>query len=85
MFGKMDPKKKALEELMSHLDSRDGEELGEVVKPKGVGIEMTKVEKMGEPDGDEVPGMGSDEGDKASMSEEEIQELIEALQSKLSC
>lgn len=90
MFGKkcgLDPKKKAIEELLGYLDEKDGEELGEVVKPKS--IEVTKIEKSAEPDEEmpEVEGMEKAEGVEGSestkMSEEELAELIEAIQSKL--
>ena len=87
-----DAKKKAIEELMAHLDMKDGEELGSAINPKA--IEVTKIE--GEPDGDEAksPGMhGEPDGDEAApmeaegaepkMSPEEMEELIEAIQSKL--
>jgi hypothetical protein len=85
MFG-MDPKKKALQELMSHLDMKDGKDLGAAMKPKA-GIEVTKIENLGpghtEPDADTSPGMSADGGDKPKMSDDELQELIEAIQSKL--
>lgn len=89
MDGKMDARKRAIEELLAHLDMKDGEELGSVVKPKDVAVEAISVKKPGEPDGDEgmdAPGMapgseGDDSGSK--MSDEELDELIQAIQSKL--
>lgn len=88
MSAMKDPKSKALEELMAYLDQKDGEELGEVIKPKGMGVEVTKVEKIGgehgEPDGDEMTPEGLSDGEaQPGMSDEEMDELIEALQSKL--
>jgi len=88
MFPKADPKKQAIDELMQYLDGKDGEELGEVVKPKGPAIEVAKIEKVGdEPSeahgADDVAKMG--DPSKPEMSDDEIAELIEALQSKLSC
>lgn len=85
---KMDPKKKVLEELMAHLDQKDGEELGQAIKPKGVGLEVMKVEKLGDeselPEGlGEEPALEAAEGSDPKMSPEEIEELIEAIQSKL--
>jgi hypothetical protein len=86
-----DPKKKAIDELMSYLDGKDGEELGSAMKPKDAhGLEVTKIEALGDdgkPEGDEQsPGVMPDEGgegDKPKMSPEEIEELIEALQAKV--
>jgi hypothetical protein len=77
-----DPHKKAIEELMSHLGKKDDEELGEVIKPKGAGIEVTKMEASGDPEVAEEmvetsgDAMGSSE---PKLSDEEIQELIDAL------
>lgn len=95
-------KEKAIQELMSYLDEKDGEELGSVIKPKKAAVEITKIEGgepdgdegmeskspgvHGEPDGDEAMAMmdkGDAEGAEPKMSEEEMEELIEALQSKL--
>lgn len=82
----LDPKKKAIDELMGYLDGKDDEELGSAVKPKGLGVEVTKVEKLGG-EGEEMPEgeeLAAVEGEaKPKMSDEEISELIEALQSKL--
>lgn len=88
MDGMKDPKSKALEELMAYLDQKDGEELGAAVKPQGMGVEVTKIEKLGgehgEPDGDEMKLEGMSDGESsAGMSEDEMDELIEALQAKL--
>ncbi len=81
MGGGMDAKKKALEDLMGHLDGKDGEELGAAVKPKAV--EVTKVGVDADPGSDDGSGaMCEDEG-KGKLSPEEIEEIIEALQSKL--
>lgn len=82
----MDPKKKAIEELMAHLDMKDGNDLGDDMKPKGAAVEVTKIGAMDgdqEPDDDDSPGVMSDGVDKPKMSDEELQELIEAIQSKL--
>lgn len=82
----LDAKKKALEELMAHLDEKDGEELGAAIKPKeepavAVEIEAEKPEGV-EP---EVEGVAEVEGEGSGskMSPEEMEELIEAIQSKL--
>jgi hypothetical protein len=95
MLGKksgFDPKGKAIEELLSHLGMSDDKDLGDAVKPKVASIEVAKIAKpdgQQEPDGDEGMGMpGDQDGDemgakKPEMSDEELQELIEALQSKL--
>jgi hypothetical protein len=89
MFGKpaMDPKKQALQELMAHLDMKDGKDLGDSMKPKGAAIEVAKIGTTdGDQDGDESPGMhpGSmGDGGDSKMSDDELAELIEALQSKL--
>lgn len=89
--GKMDPKRKAIEELMAYLDSKDGEELGEVIKPKAAEVEVTKIDgspEMGaegeEGEKGEKPEILAVEGEaKPEMSEEELSELIEALQHKV--
>lgn len=83
----MNAKKRAIEELMAHLDEKDGEELGAAMKPKEEPVlEVESEEKMpgtgGEPDGDE--GMKVEvEAEGSKMSPEEMEELIEAIQSKL--
>lgn len=78
MIGQMDAKKKALEELMGYLDGKDGEELGGALAPKP---DVAPVEAVGiEPGVEEVAIEGVE---KPELSEEEIAELIEALQSKL--
>lgn len=87
----MDAKDRVLQELMAHLDKKDGDDLGEAMKPKGMGLEVTKIDKIGdEPEdsngdsGEEVsPGMEAQDGSSPKMSDEEMQELIEAIQSKL--
>jgi hypothetical protein len=89
-----DPRKKAIDELMSHLDKSDDDDLSSAMKPKGV--EVTKVGVMGgDDDESQSPGImdqdkdvgdGTTETDSMGgpkLSDEEIQELIEALQSKL--
>lgn len=78
MKGMFDPKKTAIQELLAHLGKHDDEELGEMVKPKDAALEVTKVEADGEPVGAELEVEG-----KPELSDEEISELIEALQSKL--
>lgn len=93
-MGSFDPKKQAIEELMKYLDHRDGQDLGESMKPKGMGVEVTKVQKLGEDgspmteDAEEITESPEEKvlEAKASpeMSDEEMDELIEALQSKLS-
>ena len=88
MNGMKEPKSKAIEELMAYLDGKDGEELGAAIKPKGASIEMTKVEKLGdeghaEPDGDEGAVLEVEGDGSPKMSDEEMDELIQALQSKL--
>lgn len=80
-----DAKKKAIEELMAHLDMKDGEELGAAIKPKedpATPIEAEKPEGI-EPDGDEAPGIAEGDDSDSKMSPEEMEELIEAIQSKL--
>lgn len=90
----MDPKKNAIDELMKYLDQKDGDELGEAMKPKAPeGIEIAKVKVGDDSQGDDqpsaAPGAGGDadaqpmDGDKPQMSDDEIQELIEMLQQKL--
>lgn len=74
MMNGMDPKKKVLEELMSYLDEKDGAELGEAMKPKGVEVAVEEVSEVPAPEGEASP----------QMSEEELAELIEAIQSKIS-
>lgn len=83
-------KKKAIDELMSYLDQKDGEELGDSLKPKdGMGVEVMKVDKLGDDEdgsaGEESPGMdmGSEDPSKPKMSDEELEELIQAIQSKI--
>lgn len=93
-----DPKASVLDELMKYLDTKDDESLGEAVKPKGVGIEAVKVKKIGA-DGLESPedeAMESPEHEAAEspkeelsehmgskMSDQEMDDLIEAIKSKL--
>lgn len=85
--GSMDPKKKVLEELMAHLDEKDGSELGDAMKPKGLEVEVTKVGELGadgeEPILEEGAEVASEGAETPAMSEEELAELIEAIQSKL--
>lgn len=89
MNAMMDPKKKAIEELMAHLDMKDGEDLGSAMKPKAVEVAAISDDGAPEPDGDESPGVSADgsevpqEGSEPKLSDEEIAELIEALQSKM--
>jgi hypothetical protein len=80
MMDKMGAKKKAIEELMCYLDQKDGDELGSAMKPKEAEIEVTKVEGMGEPEAEAVV---AEEGTEPKMSDEELEELIQAIQSKL--
>lgn len=90
-FGALDAKKKVLADLMQHLDKRDDEGLQGALKPKGIEVKEVKaIGGHGEPDGDEmpmgdddkVPGMPEHDG-MGGMKEEEIKELIEALEQKL--
>ena len=84
MSGAIDPKKKAIEELMQHLDQKDDMELGEIVKPKAVEVLPEEMSEHAEPDGDEAVAIQMEGGsEKPEMSPEELEELIEALQSKL--
>ena len=85
MDAGMDPKNKAIEELLAYLGEQDGMELGEAVKPKGVGIEAIKVEPMEGEEMAEGAGVshGEPDGDESGMAPEELEELIEAIQSKL--
>lgn len=76
MHGKFDAKNKALDELMAYLDQKDGEELGAAVKPPEPEIE---VEAEASPGGEEAAVVEA-EGASPEMSEEELQQLIEALQ-----
>lgn len=83
------PHSSALEELMRHLDKSDDDDLGAAMKPKGEGVELTKIGVTGDPDdsgdgmdSDSDPDSATDDG-KPKLSDEEIAELIEALQSKL--
>ena len=82
-----DAKKKAIEELMAHLDQKDGDDLGSAMKPKEEIIEAPEMEKAEgmEPDGDEAPKVEIEtaQGAEPKMSPEEMEELIEAIQSKL--
>ncbi len=79
------PHQSAIEELLKHLDQSDDDDLGSAMKPKdAAGVEVMKVEAKpdgSEPDGNESPG--TSDGNEPKLSDEEIQELIEALQSKL--
>jgi hypothetical protein len=77
------PHKQALDELLGHLDKSDDEELGSAMKPKEGGLEVTKVEASGDPEAiaSSIESDGND--DKPKLSDEEIAELIEAIQQKL--
>lgn len=84
----MGAKKNAIDELMAYLDEKDGEDLGSAIKPKELEVEAVAVE--GEEPGEVVAGnevdpIGSPEGasGEPQLSEEEVAELIEAIQSKL--
>lgn len=90
MMKSMDPNKSVLEELLKYLEGKDGMDLSEAMKPKDEGLKVTQVEKIGDegdqPDGDEMAAIEAASGadsEKPKMSEEEIDELIEAMQSKL--
>ena len=82
-FGKMDAKKKVIEELMSYLDGKDGEELKGAITPKAVVIESEMKPEM---ECEKAEGLmlgAKEESSEPKMSDEELQELIEAIQSKL--
>lgn len=84
---RFDPHSTAIEELMKHLDKSDDDDLGVAMKPKADGVEMTKIGVTGDSDMDgdkDMSGGTPDMGDGGpKLSDDEIQELIEALQSKL--
>jgi hypothetical protein len=78
MRNGFNPHSTAIEELLKHLDKGDDDELGMAMKPKSADLEVMKVEA--DPSGEESPGMSSGE---PKLTDEEIEELIEALQAKL--
>lgn len=87
-LGPVDHKSKAIEELMAYLDGKDGEELGSAMKPKEPVAEAAEIDPMAEGQMDQEGAEaaiaaegGSEAGSK--MSDEEMAELIEAIQSKL--
>ncbi len=75
-------KKKIIEELMSYLDNKDGQDLGDAMKPKGVGVEVTKIENLGDKEHSQ-PDDEMQEVSKPEMNDDELAELIEAIQSKI--
>jgi hypothetical protein len=86
-----DPKKKVIEELMQYLSSKDDDDLKGSMTPDAGGLEVTKVEGMPEEKDGEAPsadGISDGDGDEGSnpdskMSDEELNELIEAISSKM--
>lgn len=85
--GMMNAKQKAIDELMGYLDDRDGKDLEEAMKPKIDGAEVPEVESVdgdsAEPVGEEAMAVGVEGEAAPKMSEDELAELIEAIQSKL--
>ncbi len=94
----MDPREQAIQELLEYLSKRDSHDLGESLKPKGVEVtKVSALGGEGEPselgestagekspgEAPEVEGAGGSEGGEPKMSEEELKEMIEALQSQL--
>jgi hypothetical protein len=88
----MDAKGSVLDELLSHMDGLDGEDLKSAMNPQDpaaaeAGSEsMEGMEGANEPDGDESAGVAviaDGGGAAAKMSPEEMEELIEAIRSKL--
>lgn len=66
------PHGQALKELLAHLDKSDDEEFGAELKPKEAAVEVTQVEATPEAN----PG-------EPKLSDEQVAELIEALEAKL--
>jgi hypothetical protein len=90
----MDAKGSVLDELLSHMDGLDGEDLKSAMNPQDPAAEagssgsepMEGMEGANEPDGDEAAGVAviaDGGGAAAKMSPEEMEELIEAIRSKL--
>lgn len=83
-----DVKSSILKELQKYLESKDDEDLSMAMKPKDASMQVVKIDggddSMPDASDGKSPGvMGGDDdsGDKPEMSDEELQELLEALQS----
>lgn len=83
----MDAKGSVLDELLSHMDGLDGEELKASMDPAASGVAPGVPAEGDEASGIAVIAEGDGSGDGAGaagkMSPEEMEELIEAIRAKL--